>query len=296
MDLEPKLLRAFLAIAAADSITAAAKTVGVSQPTMSGHLRRLRTHFGDPLYEFRGGRLRHTEKARELRPGIAEVVAGLDLLAARATRWSPLSAERPLRLRASAYVQELLAARLDCWLRTKAPGLRLEMSSPAIRDEAGYDATIAPRETLPPGLKMRALFSDHLVCLLDQALISADGAVSLEAFCRLPHLLLAPAPSPPHTAVDAALAAVGRARRVIRVLPSDAGLAPMLVGEERVAILPWRLAVRHAAPLRVAPIPLILEPISFVLAWPATRHQDPAGIWFRQQIVHVAREAFSAKS
>jgi DNA-binding transcriptional LysR family regulator len=49
-DLEPRLLRAFLAIYVARSVTRAALQQGVSQPTMSEHLRRLRTYFGDRLF------------------------------------------------------------------------------------------------------------------------------------------------------------------------------------------------------------------------------------------------------
>ena len=289
MDPEPKLLRAFLAIFDAPTISAAARTAGVSQPTMSGHLRRLRAHFGDALFEPNRGTLRHTPVADALHGEIASVVDGLDRLGDGHFRWSPAGSDRLFRLRASAYVQELIAARLDARLQAAGPALRLEIGAPGSMDDAGLDLAIGPRETFSPASRMRVIFRERLVCLLAAELIP-DGALSLDLFCALPHLLVAPAPSPPHDAVDEALGALDRSRRVARIVSAEADLATMLAGADRLAMLPERMAWRHAPGLAMAVAPLPLPPISFAMVWPPARDRDPSHLWLRGQVSEIARE------
>lgn len=63
----PLLLRAFHAIATAGSVTAAARNLGLSQPTLSAQLAELERHYGVELFHRRGRRLSITPLGEALR-------------------------------------------------------------------------------------------------------------------------------------------------------------------------------------------------------------------------------------
>ncbi|MBV9079453.1 MAG: LysR family transcriptional regulator [Methylobacteriaceae bacterium] len=276
-DLDPKLLRAFAAILDARGVSAAARREGVSQPTMSGHVRRLREHFADPLFAGHGPSFRVTRRAEAAAVHVRAALEALDALSG--PRWP--SGTRRFRLVASGYVQSLLLSRLDAALGDAPGPVALEVVGGLAEAGGDWDVAIAPGERLAPHWRSRHAFSDRLVALLGPR---EDIPLSLERFCALDHVLVAPAPSPVHDAVDRALAALGRRRHVARVVPPSVDLAPLIIGQRRLAMLPGRAGPAYADRLVVAEPPIDLEPIRFRLAWRAETQADPGARWFRDVV------------
>jgi LysR family transcriptional regulator, low CO2-responsive transcriptional regulator len=76
-------LSTFVLVAQLGSVSAAANTLDVSEPAVSQALSALRAHFGDPLIERAGGRMRLTAAGARLLPVAAQMVAlGADAEAA----------------------------------------------------------------------------------------------------------------------------------------------------------------------------------------------------------------------
>lgn len=94
-------LAAFEAVLRLGSVTRAADTLCMAQPTVSGHLRKLSDALGITLFEARGRHLVPTPAALALRTAVGEVFDSLDRaeLALDALRPGPQS---PLRLPAGA--------------------------------------------------------------------------------------------------------------------------------------------------------------------------------------------------
>jgi len=247
-DLEPRLLRAFLAIYVTRSVTRAARQQGVSQPTMSEHLRRLRAHFGDRLFLPTPGGLLVTPKAEEIWPVAERAASDLDLLGPTEVPWDCKSAQRRFHILASVYAQTLLLPELDRRLREDAPSVRLRVEpASAGSDPDAVDIAIWPMNVAPQNHRIRALFTDRFVCVFDSRVSAGAEPLDLQTFCSLEHILFAPAPSPVHDAVDHALAKLGLRRKVGSIIGQTAGLPQLLIGARRLAILPGRL-VRTAAP------------------------------------------------
>jgi DNA-binding transcriptional LysR family regulator len=183
-------------------VTGAARQQGVSQPTMSEHLRRLRSHFGDRLFVPGPLGMQATERAEEIRPVAERVVADLDVLGSNEVQWDCRSAHRRFRILASVYAQTLLLPGLDKRLRQEAPGVRLHVEPAAAGcDPDAVDVAIWPINVAPQHHRTRVLFSDRLVCVFDPG-VAADGDfLDLETFCSFEHILFAPAPSPLHDAL-----------------------------------------------------------------------------------------------
>lgn len=76
-------LSTFVLVARLGSVSAAAHTLDVSEPAVSQALSALRAHFGDPLIERAGGRMRLTTAGARLLPVASQIVAlGADAEAA----------------------------------------------------------------------------------------------------------------------------------------------------------------------------------------------------------------------
>lgn len=74
MSVSLDLLRTFLAIYRTGSITAAAETLGLSQPTVTAHLKALEAALGRPLFERQARGVRATTAGDELARRIAEPI------------------------------------------------------------------------------------------------------------------------------------------------------------------------------------------------------------------------------
>jgi len=281
IDLDTRLLRAFVAIYQLGGVTAAARQIGVTQPTMSGHLKRLRSHFKDPLFLWTNGRMSPTARANEIQPIALEIAAGLDQLTAARSGWSYGTSERTFRVMASGYVQTVVSKPIDDAVRPVAPFVGIEFVQPvAGKYQPMCDAYIFPAWLTPEGHQHKLLFRDRLTCVADRSLISAPDRLTLDLFCQLEHILLAPSPSPPHSAVDAALARIGRTRRVARTSSELSEVWRLLARADRLAMLPARLASGLSENLLVTLPPIALDPIEFLLSGPRLSGEDEGGAWF----------------
>lgn len=139
------LLRTFLAVHRTGSFTAAARTLGLSQPTVTGQVRALEQRLGRQLFERMPRGAAPTAAADEL---AAEVAAPLDALVAVAERAGSGGSGEPVQLAGPA---ELLCAKvLPSLAGLIAAGLRLRVTT-GLADElleglrAGrFDLVVSP--------------------------------------------------------------------------------------------------------------------------------------------------------
>lgn len=99
-ELDLVYLRSFLVVARLESFTAAAKELGLSQPAVSGHVRKLEAALGHALVELSGGRARLTAGGQLLLESGPEVLAAAERLHDGLARLGGLG-HRTLRVGAS---------------------------------------------------------------------------------------------------------------------------------------------------------------------------------------------------
>ena len=92
--------------------------------------------------------------------------------------------------------------------------------------------------------------------------------------------------------VDAVLATTRERRRVAVQISSFLLLPHVLVGTERVATVPGRIAALLVAahPLRMVEPPLRIPGFTLSLGWHEIHRHDPAHLWLRARIAAQARE------
>jgi DNA-binding transcriptional LysR family regulator len=119
-------LRVLAAVARTGSVTAAARELHYSQPSVSHHLSRLETETGAQLFQRVGRGIRLTEAGRVLAERAVEILGRLDSAGAELDTYIALGAGR---LRVAAYASAVVALlpRVSEVLERDHPGLRLEI-------------------------------------------------------------------------------------------------------------------------------------------------------------------------
>jgi len=282
------LLITLRALLEEENVTHAGARLGLSQPSMSIALGRLRRHYKDELLIRSGRGYCLTPLARSLLPSVTETLRLVDAAFGRTEAFVPGKSEQVFSLTLSDYAITVLIEPLLRRVQEEAPmvGLKLSPIPPDTHESdrrlREHDLLIAPMGFAFPG-ESEVIFRDRFVCIVDPANPRLrDGWLSLEDIGALPHA----AASFGHSGLNPAervLEELGVRRRVqVRVV----GWLPLpfvVAGTDLVAIVPERLARRVAGPANV----LVVEPpfgnVELIEAawWHPTRSADPALCWLR---------------
>lgn len=275
------------------SISKVALTEGQAQPAVSRKLQRLREVLGDALLVRSGARMVLTERAQALREPLREIMAQAARLEGAAL-FDPALAERAFHVVCSdclppdflpGIVKRLTQAgpRIGAHVRPADPAFDLAQAL----DEGGVDLVInndpKPREDLRIG----ALFTDDVVCLMrrDHPL-AQDRRLPLARYLRMRHLAPYTGSQPRSGPIDGELAKTGYQRQIVATVP-EFNLAPhALLDSDLVFTTARRFAEHYAAtmPLTVVAAPSELPPMRFYQLWHERNHTSAASRWLREQV------------
>jgi len=271
-------------------VTRAAARLGLSQPALSAQLRQLRQAFGDPLLVPHARGMTPTARALALRDPLRELLGSLHGLVAAGRHFDPASARQTFRVAASDAIHSIVSAPLAAHLALLAPQCRLAMLAADLRAlpeqlAAGeIDVALLTSQTVAPQLHARKLYQESFLCLLRPGHPAAASPLDLERFCALDHALVSPAGGGFTGAVDEALAALGRHRRVQVSLHSFLLVPGLIETSDLIATVPARLARRWSSRLAVLSPPFELPGFSVSMGWHTRAHVDPAQIWLRDTL------------
>lgn len=290
-----ELLPALAALLETESVTLAARRLGVGQPAMSRTLERLRETTGDALLVRSGRRLVRTRRAAELLP---EVSAALES-AARVLRpqppFVPAEARGVVTLALGDDQQAMLASTLLARLRAEAPGLdvrvrplTLESASEALRGvvDVGVLPDMRGQYPMPDldALVMSPAYTRRFVCVTRRR-----RKVTLDSFLAAEHLLVSPTGTEGGY-VDDALRALGKQRRVAVTVPTFQAALAIVAETDLVATLPDDVTRALAPRLHRQPCPVATPELPMCVAWAARFTRDPRHRWVRSHVTAALRE------
>lgn len=295
------LLLTLDALLQSETVTLAARRLGLSTPAVSHALARIRERLGDPLLVRAGRTLVRTPRAEALRPQVRQLVEDASRVLRAAVPFSPRTLRRTFTVFTTDHVLLVLGPALERILRDEAPDVTLR-ALPSVADDwiplrdGVADLSVCILGHFPSEFRTRRLFTDRFVCVVRRDHPAVGRRLSLETYLALDHIVVAPLGRP--SQVDAVLAERGLERRVRRIVPYFVTGLLMAAGSDAVLTVSDRAA--HAlAPqfgLRVLPPPLPLPPYALHLLWHPRLEHEPANRWLRDVFLRAARETASAQT
>lgn len=290
--LDPKLLRLFDVLYGTRSVTRSAALLGLSQPTVSIWLQRLRRELGDTLFVRTPAGMTPTPRADALIGPAREVLESLRRLVALQPSFDPATAQRRFRICMTDASHVTLLPPLLARVRTEAPEVRLE----AARMDEGTAQALASGEAdlalghapwLASGIYQQTLYAQDWVCLAHAAHPRIGRALSLAGYRQEAHVMIAGGTG--HSLLDAALVAQGVERRVLLELPGFLGLGAIVSSTDLIATLPRHIGETLAQMngLAVFACPLRIEGFDVKQHWHARYHEEPGHRWLRALVADI---------
>ncbi len=295
------LLRVLDALLREGSTVAAGTRLGLSQPAVSNALGRLRAATGDALFFRQGQGLAPTEYARRLEGPLREHLDAIQTLLNGPRTFDPQTSEARFRISGSDFFAEMLMPQLAGRLAAEAPRMLLHLvdlvpdSYVDTLERYEVDLALIPAIPFPDWVQSRAIFKSTFSVIarrghpdMVQAGIRPGEAVPIDLFCALGHVLFSPE-GKDSAMGDAALARVGRKRRVAMTMPVFSGVYRAVANSDLIALLPTQLA-RHVAPvvgLEVYSAPMPIDPATITMIWHRRYSGWPPHAWLREQIADL---------
>lgn len=295
-NLDLNLLVALDALLAERHVSRAAEKLGISQPTLSRMLGRMRDMFGDPLLVRGRHGLEPTSRARELMPRLRDILDQMQQVL-ELQAFDPATSNRQFRLRATNYVVQTFLPAIMARFYREAPGASLAIADLKVHD---LEAERAPETDLavcsdvisiPDTYMQKKLCSDHFVCVMSADHPLAGGQLTLDGYLDYPHALVTMGGGP-HSSIDDKLNAMGKARQ--KALFVQSGLAGMaMIRGSHLLMSNCMMQVRQYAPAMGVvwqDLPFDFPAVDYFLAWHPVHHHHEAHRWFRKLVYTEIRQ------
>lgn len=275
------------------SVSRAAQRLNLSQPAVSGALKRLRETFHDPLFVRSRQGIRPTPQALELIGPVKAVLQEIDTILSVA-EFNPDTADSVFTIAATDYAQMTFLAPLMQHVHREAPNIKFSVVSTDIRrmpeqfDRQEIDFAITVPDMAPTGAKSMNLFDDRYVCAVCPDHPTVRGRLTLDQFCALDHVLVTPSSDGFFGPTDNALAKLGRRRRVSVSVPNFLSLPSILAASDFIAVAPERMLKPFAESLYILPAPLPLPEFTVIGLWHDLSTRSPAHTWLREKMGEIA--------
>lgn len=275
----------------------AAERLSLTQPTVSGMLSRLREIFDDPLFIRTQHGMLPTPRAEALGAGVSRLLGDARALLA-SERFDPWTSERTITISVNDYMQSCLIVPFVRTLRDEAPRMRLVIRNLEVLDlklmlERGQiDIAVTIPEFSDPALQVQKLYEEEYVAVVREDHPIGRGRISLDRFLSFDHVLVSPSDGALVGPADAALARLGRKRRVALSVPSFLVLKEILAADDLIAFAPRRLIAGSHTCLRQIRAPIEIPGFSVIATWHNRTHRDPSLQWVRERLARLANDEF----
>lgn len=289
-DFDLNLLRHLAVLLDARSVSVAAATLGLSQPSLSRSLGTLRDIFGDPLLVRSGRSMLPTPRALELRAELEPLLRNAHALVQPA-QFEPATAQRRFALGMSDLLAPLILPRIVPTLARDAPRIELSVRSTPTptedllsgRLDAVAGSALDHSEFYRTSLRVD---TETWRVLLGPEHPSYGVPLTKEAWLASDHVQVAPAGRYGQPGiVDNVVAAAGSTRRIVLELGHAAALPTVLAATPWVCSLPSVIAeyIARDSDLQAVEHPFAAELSgpALSLTWHQRLHADAGLRWLR---------------
>lgn len=293
LNFDLNLICVFNALYESNSVTLAADKLGVTQPSVSYSLNRMREYFNDPLF-FRDGRtMEPTRIARMLYPGFKEAERGLSVTIEDCHKFDPYSTPKCFRIALCDIGEAIILPKLFHKMRELAPNAELEVRAlepDKMHDwllEGSVDVAINRGGSNATGIDSCILGQERYVCLLRQDHPRINNELTLDDFLRETHVYITR--NLGFDAVDEALEHMGLRRQVALRIPHVLVALDILASSDSITVLPMAAASEIIASrsigLKALELPVELNGYDVSLYWSERSSRSISMKWFLELIL-----------
>ncbi len=293
--LDLNLLVALDALMNERNLTAAARSINLSQPAMSAAVARLRAYFRDELFTMRGRELVPTARAERLAGPIREALVHIQLSIISRDTFNPAKSDRRFRILLSDFMTIVFFRRVVDRVAREAPAIRFEFlpfidEPDELLQRGEVDFLVLPELFMSSAHPKATLFEETLVCVGCRTNTQLPRQLTFEKYMSMGHVVAKFGRALRPNIEEWFLLEHGLKRRIEVVVQGFSMIPPMLSGTARIATMPSRLAQHFAKtiPLRIVEAPLPLPAFAEAIQWPALDNTDPASIWMRTILLQEA--------
>jgi len=256
----------------------------ITQPAMTGALKRLRAYFEDDILVQRGRRMFLTPKSEALAEPVRQALLHIRADITRAGNFDPLNTPRHFVVAISDYAFTLLFSRVISKVASLAPKLTFQVipPGPTVKERferAELDLVFTYGNTVSVDHNVIELWRDETVIISCKE--SGFTEISEGVFFESGHAIVNFGADSVQSSTEIYLKNFGRKRKIEAFLPGSHGLCQSLVGTQRLAMMNRLYALNFA---KFYPIQLhspweAFPTINEGIQWHSVRDNDPGLTW-----------------
>ena len=290
-DIDLNLLIVFQEVFQQRQVSLAARRLGLSQPTISNALARLRQAFGNELFVRTAQGMQPTPYALQIAEPIANALLNVKQALNQQEQFDPSTSERHFVIAMTDVGEIHFMPTLVERCSQAAPGVRISavrISSIKWLEEietGKIDLAIGAFTDVPASLYHRRLFSQNYVTMFRRGHRFSGKKIELTAFLKARHLIVATRESP-YDQINDRLEKAGVSRSAQFRVPHFTSVPYIVSTTDMVVTVPEKLAQRAAEPFGLDYVrpPLRLPMLRTSIYWHRRFNQDSGNQWLRSLI------------
>ncbi|NYE25551.1 LysR family transcriptional regulator [Pigmentiphaga litoralis] len=299
-----QLFKTFEAVLRTRSVTAAAESLGLSQPTMSYGLNKLRALLHDPLFVRIGNEMRPTPRAQAVAVPIRLILETLEKEVLDTRTFDPATSDREIRFCMADIGEMYFLPRILRFADTVAPNMTFRVLSltPDRLEAALANGDVDLAMGYFPDLSKDNFFQQQLgtssfVCIARAGNPHVGKRLTAKRYFDAPHIAA-------HTALrsmevfDRSLLASGAEQPRVKLrVPHFIALLGIVAQSDLIATVPLEAAhaVTHASNIRVHRLPFPSPVFALRQHWHRRYHHDPVNKWLRESMQGLFHDLLSER-
>ena len=287
------LLLAFDALLRERNVTRAGARIGLSQPSMSNALTRLRKLCDDPLFVRTRAGMEPTPLAQKLAGPVQQGLETLKIGLEQPFGFDPAKSARTFRLVMSDIAEITVLARLMAALKQAAPEVNIVATQVprerfrSVLENGEADLALGNLPELKSGFYQQRLFQDHYVCLARRDHPDIGERLSLRQYLQGSHVQVST--SVGDTMIDRELTKRGLQRRIALQVPHFLVVTVIVMSCDLLVTIPYTVVslLRAMERVKVMKLPFRIPDANVRQFWHQRYHHDPANRWLRRLIAEV---------
>lgn len=292
---EYHLLAIFAAVVEEGKYTKVAKRLGITQPSVSQSVSKLRSIYNDPLFIREKLGVRPTAFALEIYPDIADAISRLDALSAKKVKFSPISSKRVFRISTISLFEHTLIPNIFRIVEEEAPNVTLLVENHSTKEtkdmlrQGSIDIAIEGSVKTQAFIKSQTFYDDELVvvCGKKHPLFS-KGTILEEEFLNNQHITLSSLSENTSFFERFSITCLDmlKKRKVKRQVASYWGLLSSVKDSDSLAIFTRKMAVANidVFNLKILENDFLDQEVEASIYWSKSRNLDPSINWLINKV------------